>query len=495
MKTFIISVLLLSSLFANGQNTPEPEGKKMLSPKELKEDYLILRKALETTYPSLYRFTDSLSISRYLDSQINLLNRPMSEIEFYRLIALTCARTNDEHVISTPSKAYYLALEKSNHFFPFSLKIIDRRLYLLKSNLRDDKMPVGSEILSINGHSTEEILNALLPTISSDGYIQTFNIRHLEDYCMTQNENLFDLNYPIFVEEKDSFRIEFVHPELKSEKQALTIAGIDFHEYKKFYNDRREYKAPLEFKYLKSDIAYLRIHSFHKFHRDDFGQNFNSLYDSIFYELKQSGTKNLILDLRNNEGGDGTGEKLIPYLLRKPYTHLSFIEEKFSGYPPVVDYLENGENLFFIDSIVYRTSTGMYRLRKEYHSYVPLLDEKIPDKNNYTENLYILINGASGSMANVVASFIKGNTDAIFIGEESGGTVEGHTGESYAFLVLPNSKIRVMIPLTKKAHNLDFVQGRGVYPDYSVGPKITDILKGIDTELDFTLDLISKKAR
>lgn len=356
-------------------------------------------------------------------------------------------------------------------------------------------MTPGSEILSINGHSTEEILNTLLPTIPSDGYIQSFNIRHLEDYCMTQNENLFDLNYPIFVEEADSFRIEFIHPEAKSQKQVLTIAGLDFIEYKKFYKNRRKYLAPLEFRYISNNVAYMRIHSFHKMHRDDFGQDFNDLYDSIFNKLKQYETNHFILDLRNNEGGDWTGEKLISYLVTKPYKQLSFIEEKFIGYPPVVDYLENGRDLLFIDSIMYKTNTGMYRLKNEFYHYVPRLAEQEPMGNGYTGKLYVLINGASGSMAAVVASFIKAYRKAIFIGEESGGTMEGNTSETYAFLVLPNSKIRVMIPLTKKVHNLNPIKGRGVLPDYYIVPEIEDLLNGVDTELNFVLDLITKKIR
>jgi hypothetical protein len=224
----------------------------------------------------------------------------MTEPEFYKIIVLTCARINDEHIIPTPSKNYYESLRQANHYFPFSLKIIDRRLFILKSFNLQDKLPVGSEILSINGHPAEEILNILLPTIPSDGYIQTFNIRHLEDYSMTQNQNLFDLNYPIFIEESDSFNIEFIHPEAKSKKEIISIAGLDFTEYNKFYRERIGY--------------YLRISSFLKYHRDDFKQDFYSLYDSIFRQLNKNGTKNLILDLRNNEGGDGTGEKLLTYL-------------------------------------------------------------------------------------------------------------------------------------------------------------------------------------
>jgi C-terminal processing protease CtpA/Prc len=291
----------------------------------------------------------------------------------------------------------------------------------------------------------------------------------------------------------NSFRIEFIHPQSKSKKQIITLTGLAFNEYKKFYNERIGYKAPLEFKYLENDIAYLRISSFLKFHRNDFKQDFNSLYDSIFKQLNGKNTKNLILDLRNNEGGDGTGEKLITYLMTKPYKHYDYTEEKFIGYPPVVDYLENGKDLLFIDSLVYQTSFGMYRLKEEYFN--NLYKTQQPHKDNYKGQIHVLINGASGSMASVVASFLKANERAVFIGEESGGTMEGNTSDAFARLQLPNTKIRVEVPLTKKINNVDFIKGRGVFPDYFVTPKIEDIVRGVDTELNFTLDLISAKKR
>lgn len=493
-KRILLALVLLQQVFCvNAQHQSGSDKMLRYSSKALQEDYAILRKALETTYPSLYRFTDSTLLTKYFEDQFRLLNKPQTEVEFYKLIATSCARVNDEHLIPTPSDRYYVALKSAMHYFPFSLKIIGRRFYVLAAAKSESSIPVGSEILSINGLPVEEILNRLLPTIPSDGYIQTFNIRHLEDYSMTQNENLFDLNYPIFVERANSFRIEYVNPTDRSRSEITTISGLDYKSYRTFYQSRIRYEAPLEFKWLKEGTAYLRISSFLKWHRDEFKQDFYSLYDSIFKELNAKQTENLILDLRNNEGGDGTGEKLLTYLLTKPYRHFESTEEKFTGYPAVVKYLENGKDLFFPDSIVYRTVAGTYRLRKEYYNYIPLLNEQQPSEKHYRGNLYVLINGASGSMASVVSSILKGNKRAIFIGEESGGAMEGNTSLAYARLILPNSKIRIQIPLTKTTHAVTFTKGRGVFPDYYVTPEMDDIVKNIDTELNFALDLTLSK--
>ena len=491
MMNFIkitLALLLLQKTFCGScQNAPGLQVPLKYSPKQLQEDYSIFRKALETTYPSLYRFTDSVIRAQYLDDRFKSLDHPESEMEFYKLIDLTCASINDEHLIPQPSKAYYSSLQTTHHYLPFSFKIVDRRFYVLKTAQTNGPIPVGSEILSINGRSVEEILNILLPTIPSDGYQQTFNIRHLEDYSMTEEDNLFDLNYPIFIEDTATYRIEFIAPGNQSEKKIATISGLDYRSYKNFFYSRNKLVAPLEFKYLKKDIAYLRISSFLKWHRNRFKQDFDRLYDSVFSELKTRHTQNLILDLRNNEGGDGTGEKLLGYLLTKPYTAYAAAELKFVGYPPVASYLENGKDLFFADSLVYPTHTGSYELKK---AYMPLLGEQQQDKDHYQGKLYVLINGASGSMAAVVASLLKGNGRGVFIGEESGGAMEGATARYGASLILPNSKINVHFGLLKTTRAVAFTKGRGVFPDYEVTPKIDDLLKGSDTELNFTLGLI-----
>ena len=134
--------------------------------------------------------------------------------------------------------------------------------FSIKTAQANSPIPVGSEILSINGRSVEEILNILLPTIPSDGYMQTFNIRHLEDYSMTEEDNLFDLNYPIFIEDTATYRIEFIDKDDKSTKKITTVAGLDYKSYKNFFYSRNKLEAPLAFKYLKKNVAYLRICQF-----------------------------------------------------------------------------------------------------------------------------------------------------------------------------------------------------------------------------------------
>jgi C-terminal processing protease CtpA/Prc len=218
------------------------------------------------------------------------------------------------------------------------------------------------------------------------------------------------------------------------------------------------------------------------------------LYSVVFNELKIKKTPHLILDLRNNEGGDNTGEKLIAYLLQRPYRHFDYLEKRYVGLPAVSDYLENGKELYLADSIFYKNAAGNYQVKKEYYRlWTPLLLEQKPRDNHFDGQLTVLANGASGSMAAVVCSFLKSNQRAVFVGEETGRAMEGPTSRSFTKLTLPNSHISITVPLTKTVNAVTYTKGRGVIPDYWVEPPIEDLLHGVDTELNFALKLINQE--
>ena len=490
----IFPILSISALAQKTANVDTTTTKQYL-PTALHEDFSIFRKTLETIYPSLYRYSDSVNISAYLDKQFELLNRPMDETEFYKIIALTCARLRDEHLIAKPSPGYFTEQYFNKvKVFPFTFKIIDRRFYILKSAFNPSPIKPGSELISINGRPMEEILNLLLPAIPADGYIQTFRLRHLEDYSTTQEQSLFDLMYPFFVEQATSFRLEYIPVDDPSIKQTVVVDGLTRAAYKKFYNERLVLDTPLTFRYLKQGVAYLKISSFLGWHRRIFKQNFDSLYAVVFNELKIKKTPHLILDLRNNEGGDNTGETLIAYLLQKPYRHFDHIEKRYVGLPEVSSYLDNGKDLYLADSIFYKNAIGNYQVRKEYYqSWTPLLLEQQPRDNHFDGQLTVLANGASGSMAGVVCSFLKSNQRAVFVGEETGGAMEGPTSRSFTKLTLPNSHISITVPLTKTVNAVTYTKGRGVIPDYWIEPTIEDLLHGVDTGLNFALKLSDQK--
>ena len=83
IKKIMLTFFLLQKAFCgNCQNETGKQEPVTYSPKQLQEDYAIFRKTLETTYPSLYRFTDSVIMTKYLNDNFKSLDHPESEIEF-----------------------------------------------------------------------------------------------------------------------------------------------------------------------------------------------------------------------------------------------------------------------------------------------------------------------------------------------------------------------------------------------------------------------------
>ena len=91
-----------------------------------------------------------------------------------------------------------------------------------------------------------------------------------------------------------------------------------------------------------------------------------------------------------------------------------------------------------------------------------------------------------------MAAALRKNTDALFIGEESGGTFEGPTGGTSIVIQLPNSKI--MVRISPQIHVSSGYKkhefGRGVFPDYEIEYTVRNLLQQKDLELEKALELI-----
>jgi hypothetical protein len=128
------------------------------------------------------------------------------------------------------------------------------------------------------------------------------------------------------------------------------------------------------------------------------------------------------------------------------------------------------------------------------YEYYEGLQLRMPGKDSFHGNIYVLVNGLCFSSTSALIANIKNTTKAVFIGEESGGTYEGPTGGQTVPIILPNSKIMVRI---SPNINISYMYqkhpiGRGVLPDYPVNYNISDVLANRDLEMETAKELILK---
>jgi C-terminal processing protease CtpA/Prc len=274
-----------------------------------------------------------------------------------------------------------------------------------------------------------------------------------------------------------------------------TVAALNADQYANFYRKRNPLDSALKFQNLSPQVAYLTINSFHESYRKMFKQDFETLFEEIFSGLDSVNIPNLVVDLRRCEGGDNSSLWLLAYLMNKPFKVYDYLEVNYSGYPEVSKYFEDPETSILVDSFLQKMPSGKYRLKNEKAASVPGVLAIEPKAHNFRGNLYVLISGATGSAAAIVASILKGNNRATFIGEESGGAMEGPTSLNISTLILPHTKIRIEIPHIRLQLAVPFTKGRGVLPDYPVQISRNDLISGNDTQLKFAINLISKNAQ
>ncbi|MEQ9414462.1 MAG: S41 family peptidase, partial [Cyclobacteriaceae bacterium] len=107
-------------------------------------------------------------------------------------------------------------------------------------------------------------------------------------------------------------------------------------------------------------------------------------------------------------------------------------------------------------------------------------------------NVYVLIDGFSFSTCADVATVLHHHQLATFIGEETGGGYDGNTSGNSKSLVLPNSGIRINLPMWKyTTANIGHpYYGRGVIPDFPVEQTRQELIENKDPVMKKALRLL-----
>ena len=398
-----------------------------------------------------------------LDQRAANSSDPMT---FYRHVAEVAVATKDEHVISYPPKAYRASRRKGRMMLPYTVRWIDNEPYLASIADTDFDHFIGSKIVSLDDRSSQEVFDTLQSTISADGLSETFAIRRLEDFTPTQNENYFDLNYPIWFEERARYSLTVETP--LGEVNTIELDALDWVAFSKFYRQRLKRTRPIQFRWLDDHTAYLSVLSFHDWYFDEHNTNASSELNAIFEEIHQKPDTKLILDLRQNEGGGDISSSLLDYLMVHPFKEYDRVLTKFVGQPPAARHCDNAEDVAFDPSWSEPSSDGLFELRDTYKYLIKGANERTPNPNPFEGPLVVLISGATGSAAAKVAAVLDREGRAQFVGEETGGAAAGATAFGYCSLVLPNSGISVDIPLVRFERKTASPYGRGVLPDVTV---------------------------
>ncbi len=457
-----------------------------LSKEQLLSDFDLLISSLKEAHTGLYWYTSQVQFDSIANAQRQLIQDGQTSLDFYSVAAKVVESTKEGHCQIEPSTGSVNYLIARKGFLPLCTRFVNGDLYAL--NELDGS--AGSKIIAINEHSIEEIKNALFETIPSDGYNETLKYEWV-------NNGQFAWFYNLLYPHEEACIITYIEPQSgKIRKEALErvnysglmeiCASID----KPFGRLEEEYKN--EFKVLSKGTALLSLPDFY----NDKPDKFHAFVDSVFVEVKAQNIEHLIIDVRKNEGGyEGYEDYLFSYLTSKPYQKYRYVEGSslhysFYDYTHLNTPARQQEYDKALEKELFRDVDGRLLRKPGFLAPEPVREDA------YQGELYILTSGLTYSGGSEFASIVKAHRAATFLGIETGGGYYGQTSGFILVLTLPNSKLKIRIPLLKFSvnnFNAEIPFGRGVIPDYHITSSVEDILNDQDPVMKKTLELIRKQ--
>lgn len=485
----IIFLLIAATGYSQVDTSSLFDFNKKIPVSELKKDLTVLRDSLEIIHPALYRYISKSNFDLAFKKADKLVDRPLTQAEFYTIVAPIVSKVGDIHTTIEPSDETFSYLATKSKLFPFDIRIIDKMVFIASNNSTDSSIPVGSRILKINSQPVDKVLGKMGSCFSDEGSNGTLKLKRMEQRFAFQYHliygysKVFKLEYaldnqpsqikiiasqPFSVIKGKRNENQLRHPNLKSlfpQPPYLTLSI-----------DNEEKLATLTIKWFQNDVL------------QEANEQFKPFIDSAFNEIKSKKINNLIIDIRNNGGGESENASyLYSYLTNKPFRFLYSMETNKINYS--VD-IKRGVKYTIVKG------TGKYQTTDSSTTYQQFfgLNYQQPMINNFSGRLYVLIDGLTTSAAPQFASLVKQNDRGILIGENAPGSLFGGSGRGYSYFYLPNSGVLTMISKYRLylASPTQKNNDECITPDYRPTKSFSDTLNGIDKDIEYAIRLITE---
>ena len=431
LMIIFFGAMLMVTTSCNSQS----QYREKLSAEEWKQDLKQLRKLLETNHPQLYRFTsrnDFESMYTEVKGAFNDSVRLEETLSYFTEIVglIGCGHSR----IRPPAEFW------NNHltgYIPLDVEVVDDRIFVKQMQNNPESMPVGSEILTLQNLPVAELLQDLRKHSTGDGLWKSGRNYYIRRYFSRRVAAQFGFpeNYEVTFRKPDSDQVVTLKiKSVLSNQIPVTENPVKDFELQTGWPDQTTWLAVRTFAYYDQVEA------------------FRAFIDSSFTEIHKTNTRNLILDLRGNSGGDPhCSTHLFSYLIDQPVPYFGAKLASYAAYAEPIPVAEN----------------------------------------RFEGNLYVLIDGGCFSTTGHICGLLKYHDLCTFIGEETGGTYTCNDGTRE--YTLKNSRCTLQVArMTFFTATEGLSWAEGIKPDYPVFPSAQDIVAGNDATLDFTKQLIHR---
>ena len=478
-KCLLVLLTVCSFVFTGHAQKKRSFLNRKYSPQELREDLRVYRDVVMAMHPALGIYSPREEYARKLADLDSSITDSLTEKEFRLKLKLLADELHCGHTEVLYSKGYYKEAKKMKfNFSPYLFVPVGDKVYLL-TNLnkkKDSLLRSGAEITRINGVPVDSMLRHSKRFISSDGHNQT-----AKDHYVQLGFNSY---YVALFGRPDTFHVEYTDgQQVRSAKYAafkpkalpsMPLTPKDDSLYCHFK------KAAISYRWLDKEnkTMMMRVSKFSNVME-------GRAYRKIFKRMRRNCTENLVIDLRNNGGGSlANAYKLLSYIIDTSQTQT--LRTSITRYP--YRQYTRGNVWFRFTRFAYRV-IGEKNTVNDTDNFVYTIKPR--KRNHFGGKVFVLTNGGSFSASSLVAAYLKQTGRATFIGEETGGTVEGCNAGITPYYKLPNTKIRVRVPAFRIVHDVSpVITGHGVQPDYKVEYTLKDLMRRRDLEVQKVKELL-----
>lgn len=400
-----------------------------LSPAQAKADLEQWLTFLENTHPQLsYTVENVEHFYNKVEEIKDNINHPITVREFWKRATVLNSMLNDGHTVIKLPKMKSLTnryIQDGGSIFPFEIVFDDDDL-IIKSGINGKATPYrGHKITHINGRDVGVFVEPLLVRTNGDS----------DKFRKALLQRQFATYIWLYYGEIESFDLTL----LKSGQ----IQSASFAASRDLLQEDLSFDEQFNFKLLDDQNALLTLNTFY------WGAKYKDVIDFLhttFAIIAKSNIQHLIIDIRENGGGDDGIwiDGILPYIADKTWRTGSKFKVKV-----LPGRADEGEK---VGDVV----DGENRFREAEHN-----------ANFFNGDVSVLISGFTYSSSILFANVIQDHNFGLLVGEATGGK-SGQTGGTQA-LSLNHSNLRVVSPFfylerPKGGNNLIPVQ-----PDIAIG--------------------------
>lgn len=382
---------------------------ELLSPAQLKADVASLREFIAATHPDIRHSADPAQLQQAFEQIEAQLTTAKSATEFWLLVARLNPLFNDAHwSVNLPGAVADLTrLAKTSGLFPLEVQLRpDGELTVLAEAGGKKSRWQGAVIQQINGVPAAQIGRELL------------TLRHGD--TPLNRANLLGPAFQLFYASKYGTPAQY-ELELEQNGKVQTVTVAASREIAVIGKTAASFAGNFHYKALSPQAAYMKIGSFDW--EDD--KAVAAFTKDTFSKIKASGATTLIIDVRENRGGNDSVwiDHLLPYLADQAFRVGSFSRKKV------------------IASRASVAEPAGLVVDSEFKTWYPA------DLNNplrFQGQVFVLIGRRTYSSAVQFSNVMQDFGFATLVGE--GSYVRSRSTGGIQFYQLPHSKLQIIVP-------------------------------------------------